>query len=401
MRSSTILVTFAALFSACSATPATPGTSGTPERASATPEPTASTEPLASPSSTDDTPSPAPAAGWMMAASFDSAPGTSYVTDVAAWNGGFIAIGSAWDSAAHVGRETPAMWASADGETWEEHPVDLGTDDASLTGIAPRADGQLLLIGRVPGLGVTSDQSTPRTAAWLSEDAVTWRAAELPMSAVVDSFDHGPMGYALTSEGEIWFSPDGIEWTMTYEGAAGVVAGAEGFVAVLIPDAAGSGSVVASSDGQSWFESDQIAATLFDVAPIGGDWVATGYVDDPLGMGIWHSPNGLEWTQVLDVNDLTAPDGPKTGRGLEYDSISGASLTGGAGHAFVTLTNNHCCAQMPWNFGVWASSDGMSWELAVEGDAFVGSVVSSTDATVLAGHLRRGEDAAFWMNGSP
>ena len=336
-----------------------------------------------------------------MTASFDSDPGTSYVTDIAAWSGGFIAIGSEWESEAHAGREMPAMWTSADGETWEERPVELGTDDASLAGVAPRADGTLLLIGRVPGLGVTSDQSTPGTAAWLSEDAISWQALELPVSAIVDSFDHGPMGYALTAEGEIWFSPDGIEWTMTYEGAANVVAGDEGFVALLIPEAAGPSSVVASGDGQTWFASGQVASPLLDVAPMGGDWVATGYVSDPLGIGIWHSPNGLDWTQVLDVNDLTGPDGPKTGRGLEYDSISGASLAGGAGQAFVTLTNNHCCAQMPWNFGVWASSDGTSWEPVVEGDAFVSSAVSSTDATVLAGHLRRGEDAAFWMSAAP
>ena len=337
-----------------------------------------------------------------MTASFDSDPGTSYVTDMTAWSGGFIAIGSAWDSAHHVDRERPVVWVSPDGEAWEEQPVELGTDDASLVGIAPRLDGTLLLIGQVPGLGGGSfDKPEPRSGAWLSEDAITWQAVDLPVSAIVDSFDHGPMGYALTAGGELWFSPDGIEWEMTYEGVARVVAGEEGFVALRSLETAASSSVVASGDGQSWFESQETAAPLLDVAPMGGDWVAIAARSDPLGIDISHSPNGLDWTVTLEVNDLTGPDGPKTGRGLEYDSISGAELTGGAGLAFVTLTNNHCCAQMPWNFGIWATSDGTSWEPVVEGDAFVSSAVSSTDATVLAGHLRRGEDAAFWMSVAP
>ncbi len=72
-------------------------------------------------------------------------------------------------------------------------------------------------------------------------------------------------------------------------------------------------------------------------------------------------------------------------------------MAGGAGYTFLTLTNNHCCAQMPWNHGVWGSDDGITWEPVIDGDAFVSSVASNGGTTVLGGHLRRGEDAAFWI----
>jgi hypothetical protein len=154
---------------------------------------------------------------------------------------------------------------------------------------------------------------------------------------------------------------------------------------------------VASGDGQEWFPSDTVGTPLLEIAPLGGDWVATGYTDEPPTIRIWHSTNGLDWTPGVDVNDLTGPDGPKTGRGLNEAAINGASLAGGAGYAFLTLTNNHCCAQMSWSYGVWSSADGTSWPPVVEGDAFVSSVASNGEATVLAGHVGRGNDAAFWI----
>ena len=128
-----------------------------------------------------------------------------------------------------------------------------------------------------------------------------------------------------------------------------MVAGDQGFVAATASPAA----IVASGDGRSWYPgSNRLPA---NVAALGGDWVATGYSGDSTTITVWHSANGLDWTPGIDVNDLTGPDGPKTGRGLNEAAINGASLAGGAGYAFLTLTNNHCCAQMPWNYGVWGS----------------------------------------------
>ena len=151
----------------------------------------------------------------------------------------------------------------------------------------------------------------------------------LPISedAAVDSLAHGPRGYAIGARtpytefdpnadqtpGEIWFSPDGIDWTKTAEGASSVRAGDEGFVAIQQALAAGPSGVLASGDGRTWFPST-VAAPLFDVEPPGGDWIATGAGGEPGAISAWHSPNGLDWTETLEVNDLTGPDGPKTSR---------------------------------------------------------------------------------------
>lgn len=356
--------------------------------------------------------SPGPTA-WRATDTFDASRATSYVADVAAWSGGFVAVGSAWETEHHVNAETPALWTSVDGQSWTEQPTELGVLDVTLVGVAPRSDGRLLLVGSVPGSGANPDAPPPRSVAWVSDDAATWEEVALPLSdnVILASLAHGPKGYVLGAStpytefapgadqtpGELWFSPDAISWTKTYEGAADVVAGDEGFVAVQSALAAGPSSVAASADGVTWIPSDPIAAPLLDVAPLGGDWIATGYGGEPATILVLHSANGLQWEPVLDVNELTGPDGPKTGRGLNELAINGASLAGGASHAFLTLTNNHCCAQMPWNYGVWGSTDGTSWTLAVEGDALVSSVASSAATEVLGGHLGRGDAAAFWI----
>lgn len=396
----------AIVLTACGASTSTPTTSpGAADAAqSGTPAPTPTATPFEEAASPTAAPTasrtfaPIPSypsvASWRMTASFDSDPATSYATDVAAWSGGFVAIGSAWESAYHVTEEMPATWTSVDGESWVEQPVELGADYVPLIGIAPRADGRLLMVGSLPRRGTNPEPLTLVSAAWVSEDAKTWQAVDLPVAqdVVIDSFDHGPRGYVLAAEGDIWYSTDGMDWAITYEGAASVVAGDEGFVAV--PGAVGDGSVVASGDGHTWHLS---SVSMGDVSALGGDWVGTGFSTDPITIRMLHSANGLDWTPRVDVNDLTGPDGPKTGRGLNEPAINGASLTGGGGYAFLTLTNNHCCAQMSWNYGVWGSADGVTWAPVVVGDAFVSSVASSGDTTVLAGHLGRGDDAAFWI----
>lgn len=334
-----------------------------------------------------------------MTASFDSSPRTAYVTDVAAWRGGFVAIGGGYETAYQVAAEIPGLWTSPDGQLWEARPIELAMDDASLIGVAPRSDGRLLMVANVRGSGAASEPSAARSMAWISDDGVNWEPTELSGvgNGPVTSLDHGPRGYVLTAQDNVWFSADGIEWRLSYEGAAGAVAGDEGFVAIRVARDGSLRAVIASADGKEWYESAATSATLVDVAAMGGDWVAVGYSPAPHTLTVWHSANGLDWFQTLDVNDLTGPDGPKTGRGLDELAINGASLAGGAGHAFLTLTNNHCCAQMSWNYGVWGSSDGSSWVPVVEGDAFVSSVATDGQTTIAAGHLRRGEIPAFWV----
>jgi hypothetical protein len=195
---------------------------------------------------------------------------------------------------------------------------------------------------------------------------------------------------------EIWFSPDGIEWTKTYEGASLVQAGDEGFTAIGSVPEAGPIGVVASGDGRTWFPAGG-AAQLLDVAPVGGNWTATGTGAEPSTISVWHSSNGLDWAEALDVDDLTGPDGPKTGRGLNQANISIAPLVGGAGHAFLTLGDNHCCAQPPWSYGVWWTTDGATWVPMAEGNYRVDAVAENGDVVVLGGHTGRGLSPTFWI----
>jgi hypothetical protein len=247
----------------------------------------------------------------------------------------------------------------------------------------------------------------------VSQNAIQWDAVVLPISddAQVASLAHGPKGYVLSAQtphtefdpnadltpGEIWYSADGIAWTKTHEGAVGAVAGDEGFVAIQSALAAGPSQVVASADGRTWYASEVVGAPLFDVAALGGDWVAIAAGEDPGTIQVLRSENGLDWTSVLDVNDLTGPDGPKTGRGLNEPAINSAFLAGGDDHAFLMLGNNHCCAQMGWTYGVWVTTDGATWTEAIPGDAFVISVAAADGVMVLGGHVGRGDDATFWI----
>lgn len=405
-----------ALLAACSQTSSSTDPSTTPA-ASATPTGTSAATDTP-PSTTQDPGSTAdPSIGqagdlaWARTDTFAADPGTTYVTDVTAWDGGFAAIGSAWAGVNVVGVESPALWTSADGTSWEQRPIDLGVEDLTLVGIASRAAGaELLLAGRTPGGNAgTIDAGPPESFLWSSTDGITWTEEPTPLAAgaLIGSFDHGAAGYALVADGDIWHSPDGVAWTRTRgeQDAAQVIAGDEGFVATLAEAGTAGVSALASADGMTWFDADPIGMTMLSVAALRGDWLATAWADDG-DIVLWRSANGLQWTQALGVNDLTGPDGPKTRRGLEYDSISGAVLAGGAGHAFLTLTHNHCCAQRPWNHGVWTSTDGTSWTPVAAGavtdvdpaGALVASVAMDGSGTVvLGGHIGRGEDAAFWV----
>lgn len=393
----------AALAVGCSQQPA--ADSSASASASAEPSPSAS---VALPSESASTAPPSAAASgagepspgvqpplaveeWTMTASVDADPGSVIATDVA-WQGGLVAIGHVRPDSSVIGDPIPRIWRSQDGVTWTEDEPELGVDAVALIGIAVRGDGQFMIVGQT-GSPMGPDQGT---AAWVSPDGVDWERIDVPMAGPALAFDRGARGFVVVAGDELWFSPDGSAWEMTAQGVTDVAAGDEGFVAVRGHREEGGGDLLASSDGVNWLESDAFARVM-DVAPLGGDWYATGAPGDELEIFVWRSENGLDWSPILNVNDLTPADGPKTGRGLERDSISGAALAAAVGQVFVTLTHNHCCATLPWNHGVWATSDGDTWEAVVEGDAFVAGGAVEQELAVLVGHLRRGEDAAFWL----
>jgi hypothetical protein len=391
------------------------------------PEPTA--EPSAEPTSEPMEPSPVPtqsppveppatpteptpvAGTWTQTATYDEA-GADYVTDVIAWRDGFVAIGRSWETLELVTPGTPRVWLSADGRSWEELPVALVPPDVEPAGIAELPDGRLLVVGGYDAEQL--DSLYPNTTgAWVSTDARTWAQVPLPLASdvAVTSFTSGPRGYAMTAGGDLWFSTDGLAWTRTYEGSDDrgvdlVEAGDEGFVALSTQTGGELGPlVIASADGKAWYESRPIAgvAWMIEVAPIGGDWLLAGYVGDlddadfdGHTIGLFRSANGLDWSMVLDLNDLTPPDGPKAGRGLE-SGITSPELATAGDTIVLTLAWQHCCAMVRMPVGVFISEDGRTWATLPQADGMVAAATTDGQVLVAAGYTGRGEAAAFWL----
>jgi hypothetical protein len=136
----------------------------------------------------------------------------SVIRAVVATDAGFVAFTSASHPADAVC--APLLWFSADGNTWElvspESPFGELTE-INTHSIAERG-GRFVVIGGV--------EAEMQGHVWVSDDAVTWRQADLPL-AVLLTLDAGDLGWVLTGAesmpGEaddfaLWFSADGYTW---------------------------------------------------------------------------------------------------------------------------------------------------------------------------------------------
>ena len=391
------------------------GNAGTPSplaSEAATPSATAVVSEPPIPSSATPSESAAPSASqtsganggfaWTDAGAF-SRPGASAITDVAAWDGGFLAIGHAWDNGFIHGPGEPLMWMSEDGHSWVEVDPELGTADVELRGILPLSTGGVLIVGTVGRQAAQAGSGEITSAAWRSADGQTWNDFALPSEVASQEVTvaSGPVGHLLTTRFEAWYSADAESWQLAYEAGEGVelaqpMAGDEGFVIPAHDIDGQAGLVLASGDGIAWFEATP-GVYLSTAAPLGGDWLAWGYIDDPPTFAVHRSANGLDWSDVLDVNDLTPPDGPKAGLGME-SGITEATVSGDGGMVVMTLGWNHCCAQLPVAVGVWTTTDGTTWHAAgLPADAYVSAIATDGEVVVAAGNLDRGREVVFWV----
>ncbi len=365
------------------------------------PAPSESATPSASPSaspSVSQEPAANDAFAWADAGKF-SGPGVTSVTDVAAWDGGFLAVGHAWAGGFTGGPGEPLVWVSEDGRSWSEVDPGLGTTDVELRGILPLTTGGVVIVGDV---GRQAAQAIT-SAAWRSTDGQTWNEFELPseVASQAVSVASGPVGHVIVTRSEVWYSADVESWQLAYEVDEGVDlgqprAGDEGFVMPAYHREEEQALVLASGNGIAWFEAESPVG-LFGVAPLRGDWLAWAYTDDPATISTLRSANGLDWSVALDVNDLTPPDGPKAGLGME-SGITEATLSGEVGVVVMTLGWNHCCASLPVAVGVWTTTDGATWQQAdLPADAYVNAFATDGEVVVAAGNLDRGVEAAFWV----
>jgi hypothetical protein len=413
------LITFGDLLGERDGVGAVPSVQSSPSPPESTPDPTPEPmvpSPEATPSPTPDQPQPTPeptatGGSWTQTAGFDG-PGADYITDVITWRDEFVAIGRSWETLALVSPGAPRVWQSADGRSWDELAVTFDPPDVEPAGIAELPDGRLLVVGAYNADELDAVFPTT-TAAWVSTDARTWTQVPLPLAGdePVTSFTAGPRGYAMAAAGDLWFSTDGLAWTRTYEGTDDrgidlVEAGDEGFVALSGDWGGDLGPlVIASGDGKAWYEWRRIpeVAWAIEVAPIGGDWLLAAYVGDlddadwgGHTIGLFRSANGLDWNMVLDLNDLTPPDGPKAGQGLG-SGITSPELAVAGDTIILTLAWQHCCAMVRMPVGVFISEDGLAWAALPQADGMAAAAVTDGRVLVAAGYTGRGDAAAFWL----
>lgn len=407
----------------------TPTSPGSGQASTATPAPSATpTSPTPSPTDSGGTPSTpsasagvpatpvattsARAEGWSLAATFgDGADQPSFVFDATVWNDRFVALGVRLDDFASdccVWKGQPMIWTSVDGIEWEARPLGIDLGDA------PEVDDRVYDILALPDgrLMVTGSRYAP-TAAWISGDGVTWSQIEiLPAGSQLSNIAAGPDGFVLLANApaalgevgaeQLWHSGDGVNWQLTFEAEPGddvhletVAAGPEGFVVV-----GGSGTdaerpyVLASSDGRSWLLApvDQPAFHdgdfAFDVAPLGGDWVATGFGSEQADQRavVWRSRNGLQWTRDLGPLD-------PAGR----DSYYATDIAGDAGVVVLSPNVSAISGPFPFPTYAWTSTDGDTWSTIEPDQSYVTDVVSIGSTTIAVGNIGRGERAAFWV----
>lgn len=386
--------------------------SSAPDPSSPTPSASAARAVDGSASAPIPTPSAVPTDGstegetaWQQVAEYGT-DGVLSVADVSAWDGGFLAVGHEWTSGFIAGPGAPRIWGSRDGRAWGDlDTASLGTTDVELVGILRPARGGVVIIG-VVGRQTSFEPGGPqiRAAAWRSNDGLSWAEMPLPFGdhgTQGVSVASGPLGHVASTGSALWFSSDGESWDRVYEAVGSAplrqpIAGDEGFVVPGYDPDADAATVLASGDGRTWFEAVP-PVILLGLAPWRGDWLAWSYSTEPQTISLLRSSNGLDWSMALDVNDLTPPDGPKAGRGME-SGITEVSLTGDGGVAVMTLGWNHCCASPSAGVGVWTSTDAQTWQAAAlpEG-AYVTGTASDGHVVVVAGHLERGARVAFWL----
>ena len=215
----------------------------------------------------------------------------------------------------HSGR----IWLSTDGESWTDVTPGDALANSRMTHVIERSDGAVVAVG---ALTHSNDEGIAREGphvAWITRDGVSWSATSLgvPEGVHVLELEQGPVGLVAlvrvsdgTAVHTIWFSSDGTEWeeVLSITGnAIDVAAGVDGFVILAEPGPYGETRepfAFASADGRDWVAaSDPPPELLFHLAPLGGDWVATGYGfgASPNPLGVWHSTDGLTWQRQGEI----------------------------------------------------------------------------------------------------
>jgi len=314
-------------------------------------------------------------------------------TEIVAWSGGYVGVGSG------------SSWVSADGRTWQATAFpDAG--DGGATGLVA-VDGQLVAVG-----SVYSSQSplSTRATAWTSIDGVEWQRipddadlqpapgfAQTQLSAVTA----GPAGLVAAGvewgdrgqHPEVWRSADGRDWVRATtspdgSGTRDVLATADGYVLAAADNARAGEATRAtfwfSIDGLEWTAAPEIPsfgnAEPQSLAMRDGTIVAVGYraTSSGLAPAAWISTDGRAWAPVPDTPALAwwpfpGPT-PVGGQGALQGTAMTGVHTGWSG--FIAVGSSWGLdpskPQPDGSFApmiradVWRSADGRAWELLTD-----------------------------------
>jgi len=300
-------------------------------------------------------------------------PGNQAIVRAVVTSTGIVAVG---ERASATGDLDMAVWASADGETWEAVTSEAleAPDDQSATGIV-RLDETLVVVGSDD----TGGDVDP--AVWTSADeGLTWERVSLDpdlggpgdqfMRRVVE-VEGGlvAVGYDEKASGRdqdmtAWTSTDGVIWlTSDTRGFAGPQAQEARTVAVLsgLAFAAGSETTEGDQDAAVWrFDGAawiQIGAPglrssgnqrINEMVAGGPGLIAVG-VDDASGTSqaaVWTSTDGEDWSRVGDEAFIGEREQVMLGvtvLGAELVAVGTADSEGGLDGA------------------LWTSEDGIDW----------------------------------------
>ena len=311
--------------------------------------------------------------GWTEVSSAAALTGVSLL-DIAAYGGGFVAVGNAPDvGGAHFG----GAFTSIDGSIWT----------ASAT--APFKDTTTNVVGKVSNgllaLGSACSVECFSFKAWVSPDGAAWTGPTAPPgdeSRPTGFAQHGLVIVAISSEladpaknlykGYVYLSNDGRAWAATPQAGtfentalAAIAAGDAGFVVVgaaTTQTGTRDGAAWTSNDGREWARATDDGsfkgATLASVVHGASGFLAIGSIG--ADGAAWTSTDGTSWVRVDGGEFKGSPLTDVATSGSGYLAI-GRDANGGS---------------------VWASSDGKSWHSA---GVIPGAASSKLIATAIGG----------------
>jgi len=318
--------------------------------------------------------------------------------DIAAFSGGFVAVGNSPDVNSAV---FGGAFTSSDGTTWVAAPT--GPFKDTTTNVVGSVSNGLLALGSACSIECFGFKS------WVSADGAAWTGPAAPPgdeSRPTGFAQHGLVIVAVSSEladpannlykGYVYLSNEGTIWAAASQGGtfdntafSAIAAGDAGFVVVgakTLESGTRDGAAWTSNDGQAWAPATDDGsfkgATLAAVVHGAGGFLAVGSV--AADGAVWTSTDGTSWARV---------DG-----GAFKGSPLADVATSGTGYLAIGRDANGAAA--------WASSDGKSWHSAgalpgADASKLIAVAIGSAHSIIVGQPLGAAASGLVWVGPLP